>query len=242
MLDLDTLDLQEIATALSDQTDYEHRWLIDPETGEISFWTRDGGIDGSTPGNLDDLNLISIDPLPSYVWYQDMVGFAECISDDAASRGLMRAIQGKVPFAASRTNCTRTTRTSCRYGTASVRPAPCAARSGGSSTTHWSTRNRRAFRRRPPRSRVALIWPNSLTQGTDHRSGVQSVWWAQLGSNQRHPACKAGALPLSYAPLRSDRHEGTGGGPTLPQLVAWIRRVPRWPSSTRSGRALRRGR
>jgi hypothetical protein len=24
--------------------------------------------------------------------------------------------------------------------------------------------------------------------------------WARLGSNQRPPACKAGALPLSYAP------------------------------------------
>ena len=25
-------------------------------------------------------------------------------------------------------------------------------------------------------------------------------WWAQEGSNLRPPACKAGALPLSYAP------------------------------------------
>src|SRR5215470_11183922 len=25
-------------------------------------------------------------------------------------------------------------------------------------------------------------------------------WWAHLDSNQGHPACKAGALPLSYAP------------------------------------------
>src|SRR5690348_1697598 len=30
---------------------------------------------------------------------------------------------------------------------------------------------------------------------TDH-----NAWWARLGSNQRPPACKAGALPLSYAP------------------------------------------
>ena len=26
------------------------------------------------------------------------------------------------------------------------------------------------------------------------------VQWARLGSNQRPPACEAGALPLSYAP------------------------------------------
>jgi hypothetical protein len=33
-LDLNTLDVEEIATALADQTDYEHRWLIDSRTGE----------------------------------------------------------------------------------------------------------------------------------------------------------------------------------------------------------------
>ena len=32
MLDLGRLDLDEIATALADQTDYEHRWLINPHT------------------------------------------------------------------------------------------------------------------------------------------------------------------------------------------------------------------
>ena len=34
MLDLGRFDLEEIAAALADQTDYEHRWLIDPRTGE----------------------------------------------------------------------------------------------------------------------------------------------------------------------------------------------------------------
>ena len=54
----------------------------------------------------------------------------------------------------------------------------------------------------------------------DHRAGVylaswvshaatakpQQPWlgqWARLGSNQRPPACEAGALPLSYAPGRA---------------------------------------
>ena len=49
MLDLGKLDVDEIAMALSDQTDYEHRWLIDPRTGEIVFWTSDTGIDGENP-------------------------------------------------------------------------------------------------------------------------------------------------------------------------------------------------
>jgi hypothetical protein len=65
VLDLSSLDLEEIATALADQTDYEHRWLIDPETGEVVFWASDTGIDGQTPVDLDELDLICIDPVLS---------------------------------------------------------------------------------------------------------------------------------------------------------------------------------
>ena len=72
MLDLSSLDLEEIAAALADQTDYEHRWLINPQTGQVVFWTSDTGIDGQTPVDLDDLDLIGIDPVPcqnsSPVW------------------------------------------------------------------------------------------------------------------------------------------------------------------------------
>ena len=57
MLDLSRLDLDEIATALADQTDYEHRWLINPDNGQIVFWTADSGIDGQIPVNLDELDL-----------------------------------------------------------------------------------------------------------------------------------------------------------------------------------------
>ena len=90
--------MDEIATALADQTDYEHQWLIDPRTGEITFWTSDTGIDGRTPVDLDDLDLIRIDPLPSFVWYRDMANFAERISDERAGRRLARAIEGKGAF------------------------------------------------------------------------------------------------------------------------------------------------
>jgi hypothetical protein len=98
MLDFSRFDLEEIASALADQTDYEHRWLINPQTGEVVFWTADGGVDGRTPVDLDDLDLVCIEPLPSYVWYQDMANFAERISDDAVGRRLARAIQGKGAF------------------------------------------------------------------------------------------------------------------------------------------------
>ena len=54
VLDLSSLDLEEIGNALADQTDYEHRWLINPQTGRIAFWTADTGIDGQTPVDLDE--------------------------------------------------------------------------------------------------------------------------------------------------------------------------------------------
>ena len=98
MLDLDAIDVEEIANALADQTDYEHRWLIDPRSGELAFWTSDLGIDGENPVELDELDLILIDPLPSYVWYQDMVDFADGISDRGAGESLSRALEGKGAF------------------------------------------------------------------------------------------------------------------------------------------------
>ena len=98
MLDLDTLDLDDIATALSDQTDYEHRWLIDPRTGDIAFWTSDTGVDGQNPVDLDDLDLLLIDPLPPSVWYEDMADFAEQVSDPAAQQRLGRALSGRGAF------------------------------------------------------------------------------------------------------------------------------------------------
>jgi hypothetical protein len=80
VLELTSLDLEEIALALADQGGYEHRWLINPQTGEIVFWTSDTGIDGQTPVDLDELDLVGIDPLPSWIWYQDMADFAEAIT------------------------------------------------------------------------------------------------------------------------------------------------------------------
>jgi len=98
VLDLNSLDLDEIATALADDTSDEHRWLINPQTGEIAFWTADTGIDGQNPIDLDELDLVCIDPLPSYVWYQDMADFTETITDERTGRRLARAIQGKGAF------------------------------------------------------------------------------------------------------------------------------------------------
>jgi Uncharacterised protein family (UPF0158) len=99
--DLSGFDLDEIAAALADQDSYEHAWLVNPDTGEIVFWTVDTGIDGQTPADLDDLDeqgLIGIRPLPSWVWYQDMADFAGRITDERAGRRLGRAIDGRGAF------------------------------------------------------------------------------------------------------------------------------------------------
>lgn len=98
MLHLYAVDVEEAATALAGQTDYEHPWLIGGRTGAIAVWISDTDIDCENPVDLDDLDLIPIDPLPPYVWYQDMVDFADGISDRAAGERLQRAAgQGSVP-------------------------------------------------------------------------------------------------------------------------------------------------
>ncbi len=101
MLSLGQVDLDDIAQALSDQTDYEHHWLLDSATGELHIWTSDTGLDGQDLVNgdkLEETDLVAIDPLPSSVWYRDMADFAERISDDQAARRLERAIRGRGAF------------------------------------------------------------------------------------------------------------------------------------------------
>jgi hypothetical protein len=98
VLDLSRIDLEEIATALADQNDHEHHWLINPETGKTAFWTADTGIDGQIPVDLDELDLVVIDPLPTWVWYQDMADFANGITNEDAGRRLARAIRGNGAF------------------------------------------------------------------------------------------------------------------------------------------------
>lgn len=99
MHSISDLDLAAIVEALADQTDYEHRWLIDPATGEILFWTSDTGIDGENPIDLDELtHLILIEPLPPVIWYRDMSDFVETLSDQDTGQRLARAIEGKGAF------------------------------------------------------------------------------------------------------------------------------------------------
>ena len=109
MLDLNGLDIDELAMAVADQTDYEHRRLIDPRTGQSVIWTSDTGIDGEHPVDVEDLDLIPIDPVHSYVWYQDMVNFADDISDATTGERLARTLHtGRARSGDSRTRSTTT--------------------------------------------------------------------------------------------------------------------------------------
>ncbi|USQ74879.1 hypothetical protein [Ornithinimicrobium cryptoxanthini] len=108
---MDAIDVEEIANALADQTDYEHRWLIDPRTGEVAFWTSDLGIDGENQVELDELDLILIDPLPPYVWYQDMVDFSDGIRDRSAGSACAARWRARAHSGASRMRCTSNTPT-----------------------------------------------------------------------------------------------------------------------------------
>lgn len=53
-------------------------------------------------------DLIPIDPIPSYVWYQDMADFAEGISDGAAGGAWPMRFGGGELFVGSRTSSVST--------------------------------------------------------------------------------------------------------------------------------------
>jgi hypothetical protein len=50
------------------------------------------------PVEIDQLDLILIEPLPPHVWFQDMADFADGISDRAAARRLTEFLQGRGAF------------------------------------------------------------------------------------------------------------------------------------------------
>src|SRR5215208_6689355 len=68
--------------------------------------------------------LLPIEPLPSLVWYQDMLDFAKGVSDERAGRGRARAIQGKGAFRRFQDRLHQTTRSCCPHGRPSAPPEP----------------------------------------------------------------------------------------------------------------------
>src|SRR5437764_6809969 len=96
MLDLAKINLEELASALQDQGQafYDQVWFVDRETGELRLRTEDNE-DEDEP---DEVDGVVIAPIPSYVWYRDMVDFAEGISDERAGRRLGLALDGRGAF------------------------------------------------------------------------------------------------------------------------------------------------
>ncbi len=92
-LHLEALDVDEIASALQDQEQYDTVWTLDPRTGDIGYWVRD--LSDEDEPNPD---LLVIEPLPSWVWYRDMVDFAEGLKDEKAVQRLLRALDGRGAF------------------------------------------------------------------------------------------------------------------------------------------------
>ena len=129
VLDPSRLDLEEIGNALADQTGYERRWLIDPQTGEIVFWTADTGINSQTPVDIDELDLVCIDPLPSWVWYQTWPTSPKP-SANMPGAGCWVLSRAREP-SASKTSSTMSIRTCCRRSMRSAIPAPSAVLSNG---------------------------------------------------------------------------------------------------------------
>jgi len=106
MVELSTLDLDGIAAALQNQSNdgFEFAELIDPTTGKLAVWSSDTGLnDDRTTFDLEQVDMVAIEALPSHVWYQDMADFTELVSDDRAGRRLARALDGRGAFRRFRT-------------------------------------------------------------------------------------------------------------------------------------------
>ena len=95
MLDLDTVDLADLAQALEDHAD-EHSWWLDPKTGEVVLWSDYFEEQGERDPELR--GLVPIDPTTSREGYEYMQDFIERVRDPQARHVLERAIAGSGAF------------------------------------------------------------------------------------------------------------------------------------------------
>jgi predicted nucleotidyltransferase len=95
MLELHQIDLNDLAEALEDHSEW-HSWWLDPRSGTIELWAEDAlGDEGTQPGGL---GWVAVEQIESREGYGDMVEFVEAVSDPRAHDLLARAIEGRGAF------------------------------------------------------------------------------------------------------------------------------------------------
>jgi predicted nucleotidyltransferase len=95
MLELSQVDLDGVATALDDHSDFG-RWWIDGQTGEVWRTSLLADDDEFDPDEHPESR--PIDPAPSRVGYEDMQDFIDRVGDRRAVDLLARAIEGRGAF------------------------------------------------------------------------------------------------------------------------------------------------
>ncbi|MFQ5968660.1 MAG: UPF0158 family protein, partial [Acidimicrobiia bacterium] len=92
MLDLSSIDLEDLVLALEDHS-YESSWWLDPVTGSLEYCSVD-----DDPEEFESRNLVFVEPVDSSDAYQDMVDFTALVRDGRAADLLIRALQGRGAF------------------------------------------------------------------------------------------------------------------------------------------------
>ncbi len=95
MLDLDSLDMAELCSALEDNS-CESSWWLDPRTGEVRYHHPDA--EDESIDDLDEAGLVRIEPIGSHEAYRDMEMFIAQVPDRRAADLLDRAIAGRGAF------------------------------------------------------------------------------------------------------------------------------------------------
>jgi predicted nucleotidyltransferase len=95
VLDLNAVDLDDLAEALEDHS-HDHSWWLDPQTGEVVLWSDYAQEQGES--HPERRGLRPIDPVPSHEGYADMQDFIERVRNPHARNALERAIAGRGAF------------------------------------------------------------------------------------------------------------------------------------------------
>lgn len=92
MLDLASIDLDDLVLALEDHS-YETSWWLDPATGEFEYCSTE-----DDPEDFESRGQAYVEPMDSSDGYRDMVDFTALVRDGRAADLLFRALQGRGAF------------------------------------------------------------------------------------------------------------------------------------------------